>query len=146
LAKPNPAICSVSLSILLMALRRNATLLMGVVLGFGGASFAVALSQAGRWYLPNMQGLVIGLAGAGNVGAVLDALLAPRLAAAFGWRSVFGLTLIPAALVLAAYFIFSREAPVAFRKKRLLDYYKRDQLIRSLNFQRTGALSRGAKT
>jgi NNP family nitrate/nitrite transporter-like MFS transporter len=100
----------------------EATLLMGMVLGFGGASFAVALPQAGRWYPPNMQGLVMGLAGAGNIGTVLDALLAPRLAAAFGWRVVFGLALIPATLVLAAYAVFSKEAPATFRKKRLRDY------------------------
>ena len=40
-----------------------ATLLMGIALGFAGASFAVALPQAGRWYPPNMQGVVMGLAG-----------------------------------------------------------------------------------
>jgi MFS transporter, NNP family, nitrate/nitrite transporter len=101
----------------------RATLGLGLLLGFGGASFAVALPQAGRWYPPQMQGLVMGLAGAGNVGTVLDALLAPRVAAAFGWRTVFGLTLIPAVLVLAAYVLFSREAAVAFRKKRLADYF-----------------------
>ncbi len=59
-----------------------ATLLMGLVLGFAGASFAVALPQAGRWYPPNMQGVVMGLAGAGNIGVVLDSLIAPRLAEA----------------------------------------------------------------
>jgi NNP family nitrate/nitrite transporter-like MFS transporter len=47
---------------------------MGLILGFAGASFAVALPQAGRWYPPNMQGMVMGLAGAGNSGSVLDAL------------------------------------------------------------------------
>src|SRR5580693_435732 len=31
----------------------QAALLMGMVLGFAGASFAVALPQAGRWYPPN---------------------------------------------------------------------------------------------
>src|SRR5688572_30376076 len=36
----------------------EATLLLGAVLGFAGASFAVALPQAGRWYPPNMQGIV----------------------------------------------------------------------------------------
>ena len=100
----------------------QATLLMGMVLGFGGASFAVALPQAGRWYPPNMQGVVMGLAGAGNVGTVLDALFAPRLAAAYGWKAVFGLALIPAVLVLAIYVIFSREAKVDVKKKRLVDY------------------------
>jgi MFS transporter, NNP family, nitrate/nitrite transporter len=102
----------------------HATLLMGLVLGFGGASFAVALPQAGRWYPPHMQGLVMGLAGAGNVGTVLDALLAPRLAAAYGWRAVFGLAVIPAAMVLLVYTVFSREAAVDFKRKRLIDYFK----------------------
>jgi MFS transporter, NNP family, nitrate/nitrite transporter len=85
----------------------EATLLMGLVLGFAGASFAVALPQAGRWYPPNMQGVVMGLAGAGNIGVVLDSLLAPRLAEAFGWKNVFGFALVPALLVL----IFTRSCP-----------------------------------
>ncbi len=101
----------------------EATLLMGMVLGFAGASFAVALPQAGRWYPPNMQGLVMGLAGAGNVGTVLDALFAPRLAAAYGWKNVFGLALIPALLVLIVYIVFSREAQVEVKKKKLSDYF-----------------------
>lgn len=98
------------------------TLMLGLVLGVAGASFAVALPQAGRWYPPNMQGLVLGLAGAGNVGVVIDAILAPRLAAAYGWGSVFGLALIPLVLVLAAYVIFSKEAQVQVKKKTLKDY------------------------
>jgi NNP family nitrate/nitrite transporter-like MFS transporter len=100
----------------------QATLLLGLVLGFAGASFAVALPQAGRWYPPNMQGVVMGLAGAGNIGVVLDSLAAPRLAAAYGWKSVFGFALIPAALVLATYVIFSREANVEVKRKRMVDY------------------------
>ncbi|HEY5792411.1 MAG TPA: MFS transporter, partial [Chthoniobacterales bacterium] len=100
----------------------QATLLMGFILGFAGASFAVALPQAGRWYPPNMQGLVMGLAGAGNIGTVLDALFAPRLAQAFGWQNVFGLALIPAILVFFIYLIFSREANVEIKRKKFSDY------------------------
>jgi MFS transporter, NNP family, nitrate/nitrite transporter len=100
----------------------QAMLFMGMILGFAGASFAVALPQAGRWYPPNMQGVVMGLAGAGNIGTVLDALFAPRLAAAFGWRNVFGLAMIPAILVLAIYAIFSKEANVAVKRKKFSDY------------------------
>lgn len=100
----------------------HATLLMGFILGFAGASFAVALPQAGRWYPPNMQGLVMGLAGAGNIGTVLDALFAPRLAAAFGWQNVFGLALIPAVLVFFVYVIFSKEANVEVKRKKFSDY------------------------
>jgi NNP family nitrate/nitrite transporter-like MFS transporter len=100
----------------------QAALLMGAVLGFAGASFAVALPQAGRWYPPKMQGLVMGLAGAGNIGVVLDSLCAPRLAAAYGWRSVFGFALIPAVLVLIVYVVYSREVAGEVKVKRLGDY------------------------
>ena len=101
----------------------GATIAFGAILGFAGASFAVALPQAGRWYPPNMQGLVMGLAGAGNVGVVLDSLIAPRIAQAYGWQSVFGLALIPAVLVFITYLIFSKDAPVEVKKKKLSDYW-----------------------
>lgn len=97
-------------------------LVLGVLLGVAGASFAVALPQAGRWYPPRMQGLVLGLAGAGNIGVVIDSVVAPRLASAHGWINVFGLALIPLVLVLTLYILFSREAPVEVKKKKFGDY------------------------
>jgi len=102
----------------------HAALLMGVVLGMAGASFAVALPQAGRWYPPQMQGLVMGLAAAGNIGVVIDSLLAPRLAVAYGWQSVFGFALIPAVIVLAIYVVFSKEAPLNVTPKKIGDYIR----------------------
>ncbi|MGC3992367.1 MAG: MFS transporter [Chthoniobacteraceae bacterium] len=101
----------------------HATLLMGFILGFGGASFAVALPQAGRWYPPHLQGVVMGLAGAGNIGTVIDALFAPRIAASIGWQNVFGVALIPTVLVLLAYLLFSKEASVTVKKKTFGDYF-----------------------
>ncbi len=99
-----------------------ATLLLGVILGVAGASFAVALPQAGRWYPPHMQGLILGLAGAGNIGVVVDSLLAPRLAVAYGWQNVFGIVLIPVLLVLAVYICLAKDAPVEVKAKKLSDY------------------------
>lgn len=61
-------------------------LVLGVFLGVGGASFAVALPMAGSSYPPKVQGLVLGLAAAGNIGAVLDGFLFPHVADAFGWQ------------------------------------------------------------
>ncbi len=63
----------------------NEMVLLGVFLGFGGASFAVALPMAGSSYPSRVQGLVLGLAAAGNIGAVLDGFLFPSLAAHWGW-------------------------------------------------------------
>ncbi len=53
---------------------------VGLLLGVAGASFAVALPLASRWYPPEHQGLALGIAGAGNSGTVIAALAAPRLA------------------------------------------------------------------
>ncbi len=102
----------------------NQALLLGIVLGVAGASFAVALPQAGRWYPPHMQGVVLGLAGAGNVGVVIDHLLAPRIAAHWGWQSVFGAALIPLVIAFVIYVIYSKEPPGEFKKKKLGDYLK----------------------
>jgi MFS transporter, NNP family, nitrate/nitrite transporter len=102
----------------------EATLLMGMVLGVAGASFAVAIPQAGRWYPPHMQGLVMGLAGAGNIGVVIDSLLAPRLANAYGWPAVFGFALIPAVFVLAVYILISKEPPLKLPPKKIGDYFR----------------------
>src|SRR5215472_15932895 len=56
---------------------------VGLLLGVAGASFAVALPLASRWYPPRYQGQALGIAGAGNSGTVLAALFGPSLAAAF---------------------------------------------------------------
>src|SRR5260370_36041753 len=47
-------------------------LVLGVLLGVGGASFAVALPMAGSNYPPQGQGLLLGLAPAAHLRAVLD--------------------------------------------------------------------------
>ena len=83
----------------------------GLALGIGGASFAVALPQASRWYPPQYQGVVMGIAGAGNMGVVLDTLLAPSIAEHYGWQTVFGVLLIPMLLILAYYAYAAKDAP-----------------------------------
>jgi MFS transporter, NNP family, nitrate/nitrite transporter len=100
------------------------TLLVGVVLGVAGASFAVALPLASRWYPPEHQGTALGLAGAGNSGTVLAALFAPSLAIAFGWNNVLGLAAIPLALTLAIYLLLAKDSPDCPAPKSLLEYMK----------------------
>lgn len=99
-------------------------LLLGLALGFAGASFAVALPLASQWYPPQHQGKAMGIAGAGNSGTVLAALFAPGLAAAFGWSNVFGLALIPLSLTLVIFASVARNAPERPQPKALGDYLK----------------------
>ena len=100
------------------------TLALGVILGFAGASFAIALPLASRWYPPEHQGKAMGLAGMGNSGTVLASLFAPMLAKMFGWNAVLGLACIPLTIVFVAYVIMAKDAPNAPAPKKLVDYFQ----------------------
>jgi MFS transporter, NNP family, nitrate/nitrite transporter len=88
-----------------------ALLAVGLMLGTAGASFAVALPLASRWYPPQRQGLVMGIAAAGNSGTVIANLAAPRLALVVGWHNVLLLAMIPLALVIAAFALLAKDSP-----------------------------------
>lgn len=105
----------------------NQLLIVALGLGFAGASFAVALPQAGQWYPPKLQGVVLGIAGAGNIGVVIDFLFAPKIAEIWGWESVFGVGAFMAIIVFVAYLFLAKDAPEDVYKKnpkKLKDYGK----------------------
>lgn len=93
-------------------------LLVAVLLGFGGASFAVALPLAGRTYPAAHQGWVLGIVASGNVGTVLILYCAPRIAATGGWHNVFGWMILPLALVLAVFVLLVRDDRQSRRVER----------------------------
>ena len=96
---------------------------MGIILGVAGASFGVALSLGAGWYPPKYKGFAMGIAGAGNSGAVLAMLFAPPLAKAYGWRLVYGISIAPILLAMALLWAFAKEPPDR-EQKRLSDYLK----------------------
>ena len=97
-------------------------LILGLFLGVAGAAFAVALPLASRWYPPEHQGKALGIAGAGNSGTVLAALLAPVLAQQFGWTNVLGLALIPLSIAFIVYLLCAKDAPECPPQKKLEEY------------------------
>ena len=99
-----------------------AILALGVVLGMAGASFAIALPMAARWYPVEHKGKAMGLAGAGNFGTVLAALLAPSLGVAFGWTNVFGMAAGVMLVVLVLFIALAKDAPEQGSKKNLRSY------------------------
>ena len=99
-------------------------LVLGLALGVAGASFAVALPLASRWYPPEHQGKALGIAGAGNSGTVFAALLAPGLAAAYGWSNVFGIAAIPLVVALVVYVWLAKDSPECPSAKSLTEYLK----------------------
>ena len=99
-----------------------AILALGVLLGLAGASFAIALPMAARWYPVEHKGKAMGLAGAGNFGTVLAALLAPSLGVAFGWTNVFGMAAGVMLVVLVLFIALAKDAPEQGPKKNLRSY------------------------
>jgi NNP family nitrate/nitrite transporter-like MFS transporter len=98
------------------------TLALGVVLGVAGASFAVALPLASRWYPPQFQGTALGIAGAGNSGTVFASLFAPGLAALVGWNNVLGLAAIPLTIAFVVYLFAAKDSPTAPPPKKFSEY------------------------
>lgn len=95
----------------LMPINFPALLGIGLMLGVAGASSAIALPLASRWYPPSQQGLVMGIAAAGNMGTVVANLFAPQLASIYGWHAVLGLTIIPLAITLLAFLLVAKDSP-----------------------------------
>lgn len=100
----------------------NSLFFVAFFLGLAGASFAVSLPLASRWYPPHLQGLAMGIAGAGNSGTVIATVLAPMLAKAFGWHGVFALLMIPVALTLVTFALLAKDPPAQARPSRVVDY------------------------
>nr|WP_321268318.1 MFS transporter [uncultured Sulfurimonas sp.] len=124
---------AVVISVLFYAYFRGASisydelLIVAIGLGFAGASFAVALPQAGQWYPPKLQGVVLGIAGAGNIGVVIDFLFAPKIAELWGWEAVFLVGAVLSSIIFVTYMFMAKDAPsevYTARPKKLKDYGK----------------------
>ena len=95
---------------------------LGFFLGIAGASFAVALPLASRWYPPQYQGLAMGIAGAGNSGTLLATLFAPRLAERYGWAATLGFAMVPVAVVLVIFACLAKDSPKRVAPVSLREY------------------------
>src|SRR5262252_7683981 len=84
---------------------------LGFFLGIAGASFAVALPLASRWYPPEYQGLAMGIVGAGNSGSLMATMFAPRLAERIGWANTFGLAMMPVLGVAILFAMLAKDSP-----------------------------------
>lgn len=84
---------------------------MALLLGVAGASFGVAMSLGSGWYPPKYKGLAMGLVGAGNAGTAIAALLAPPLAQAYGWQTVYGFAALASFVPMLVVAFMAKEPP-----------------------------------
>ncbi|HTN97720.1 MAG TPA: nitrate/nitrite transporter [Nordella sp.] len=92
-------------------------LLAGLGVGLAGGSFAVGVAYVSPFFPPEKQGTVLGIFGAGNVGAAVTKFLAPFVLLAWGWQAVAEIW--AAVLVITALiFWFTTSDDPAFRDRR----------------------------
>lgn len=112
-------ICA-AISTFLMSLAHSYPLLLLGALGVGlaGGAFSVGVSFVSAFYPPERQGTVLGIFGAGNVGAAITKILAPMVMIALGWDGVArvwaGVLLVTAVLFL----LFTTEDPKTAERRR----------------------------
>jgi MFS transporter, NNP family, nitrate/nitrite transporter len=88
------------------------SLLLGaLMLGMAGTAFSISLTYVSGWYPPEKQGLILGLAGLGNLGVAIASYLIPLAFAQFGLEYVlYGLCVLM--LVMSAIFwICTKDVP-----------------------------------
>ena len=85
--------------------------------GLAGGSFAVGVAYVSKWYTTEKQGTVLGIFGAGNVGAAVTKFCAPFVMVALGWQAV---AQVWAGILFAIAIIFwmvSKDDPEVLKRK-----------------------------
>jgi NNP family nitrate/nitrite transporter-like MFS transporter len=98
-----------------------AIIVLGFLLGFAGASFAIGVPFVNRWYPPERQGAALGIYGAGMGGTVLAGLTAPRIVDAVSLSAAFFFAAGLVAVVLVLWVMLARDAPVPNRPASMRD-------------------------
>jgi NNP family nitrate/nitrite transporter-like MFS transporter len=113
------------LPLILLALFHDSYAVMvvlGLLLGVTGASFAVGVPYVNRWYSAKRQGFALGVYGMGMGGTVLAALIAPKLAKHFSLATPFWVGAGLMAAMAAVFWMVARDAPRAEQPKGRISF------------------------
>ncbi|MBD0379997.1 MFS transporter [Paenibacillus sedimenti] len=86
-------------------------LLCAVFIGMAGTTFAISLTYVSRWFPPERQGLVLGLAGLGNLGGAAASYTLPFVFNSYGLQWVFWSLAIMIVIVTIIFSIGTRDLP-----------------------------------
>ena len=110
-------------------------LLAALGVGLAGGSFAVGIAYVSPFFPPKKQGTVLGIFGAGNVGAAVTKFLAPLVLLAWGWPAVPQIWALVLA-IMAAVFWFSAPKDPAPRTARRYSFLQELAPLRKLQVWR----------
>ncbi len=96
-------------------------LLLGCLLGLGGATFVVGNAHVASWYPKSKQGRALGIFALGNIGITVGMmtvtfLVTHVLRGPDGWRLIFPIFAIPTLLMALVYWFFTSDSPYGQHK------------------------------
>ena len=96
-------------------------LLVGMLLGLGGASFVVGNAHVASWYPKSKQGTALGIFALGNIGITVGMMSVTFLATRVlhgpdGWRTVFPIFGVATLLMALIYWLFTSDSPYGTHK------------------------------
>jgi NNP family nitrate/nitrite transporter-like MFS transporter len=86
-------------------------LLVGLILGSVGASFAVGTPYVARFFPASRRGFAMGVFGAGTSGAALNLFVTPLLVDHYGWRAVPRIYAVALLLTAGLFWLLSAPDP-----------------------------------
>ena len=100
-------------------------LLVGTLLGLGGATFVVGNAHVSSWYPKSKQGTALGIFGMGNVGITIGMvtvtfLITGVLSGPDSWRLIFPIFGVATLLMALVYWFFTSDPPNRKLKKTSL--------------------------
>ncbi len=98
-------------------------LLLGSLLGLGGASFVVGNAHVASWYPKSKQGTALGIFAMGNIGITVGMMTVTFLVTHVlnargpdGWRLIFPIFAVSTLLMAVVYWFFTSDSPYGQQK------------------------------
>ena len=82
-----------------------------ILLGIGGATFAIGVPFVNSWFPPAQRGLALGIFGVGNAGTAIAGFVAPWASDAFGRPAVFWMVAAALVLIGVLFLLLGRDTP-----------------------------------
>jgi NNP family nitrate/nitrite transporter-like MFS transporter len=86
-------------------------LICALFIGMAGTTFAISLTFVSRWYPPQKQGFILGIAGLGNLGGAAANFLIPSISTSYGISWVFFSLAIGVAVMALVFYTFTQDPP-----------------------------------
>jgi NNP family nitrate/nitrite transporter-like MFS transporter len=92
-------------------------LLCALFVGMAGTTFAISLTYISRWFPPERQGFILGLAGLGNLGGAVASYTLPFVFNRFGLHWVYWSLAIMIVVVAAVFWLGASDLPAPAKRK-----------------------------